>query len=376
MEDVGLNQPLWRNDFWRNKTVFITGHTGFKGAWLAYWLHHLGAKVVGYALAPATEPNLYVALDLAHTIESIIADVRDVDALRTALRQSQPDIVFHLAAQALVRESYAQPMLTWQSNVMGTVNLLEILRQGTSARVCQVITSDKCYRNNEGNQAFVESDPLGGKDPYSASKAATELVVGSYQHLIDPQIVSLASTRAGNVIGGGDWAKDRLIPDCMRAIFGDEVIVLRHPKATRPWQFVLEPLAAYLQLAEAQWADPANYHCAWNVGPDASCARNVSEVVMQVVQGMGRGRWQVYPEAAAQAPEATYLRIDSSLLQQAVAWQPTYTAETAIAQTIAWYQAFQADPSTARAQQLCDTQLRAYVSAMQVSREDNHHGLS
>lgn len=251
-----MTAPVLPNPaFWRGRKVFLTGHTGFKGGWLALWLQQLGADVTGYALAPDTEPALFDLADVAHGMRSVIADIRDADAVALALASAQAEIVLHLAAQPLVRASYADPLTTYATNVMGTANVLEAARHVRSVKVVQVITTDKCYDNREWEYPYRETDRLGGHDPYSNSKACAELVVDSYRRSFMREAgIHLASARAGNVIGGGDWAVDRIVPDCIRALLAEQPIDIRSPGAIRPWQHVLEPLSGYLVLAEQQYA--------------------------------------------------------------------------------------------------------------------------
>lgn len=268
-------------DFWAGKKVFLTGHTGFKGGWLSLWLQSLGAEVHGYALNPPTEPNLFTVAKVGQgMVSSTIADIRDASALAQAMEIVQPDIVFHLAAQPLVRYSYAEPTETYATNVMGTVNLFEVIRKTSTVRAALNITTDKCYENREWLKPYREDEPLGGYDPYSSSKACSELVTAAYrQSFFTESGVAVASARAGNVIGGGDWAQDRLIPDFLRAIDSNKPLVVRAPNAIRPWQHVLEPLSGYLTLAERLFVDGADFAEAWNFGPADEDARNVEWIV-------------------------------------------------------------------------------------------------
>lgn len=329
---------------YRGKRVLVTGHTGFKGAWLSLWLAELGAEVHGYALAPTTEPSLFEATGVQDVLASQrIADVRDHVALQRYVQEVQPDFVFHLAAQPLVRLSYREPRETYEINVMGTVNLLEAVRECNSVRVCQVITSDKCYENHNGVYAYRENDPMGGYDPYSNSKGCTELVVSGYRQSffhpdrIGDHGVSLATSRAGNVIGGGDWAEDRIIPDCIRALSKDETIQVRNPHAIRPWQHVLEPLSGYLWLAARQWQEAGSFEGAWNFGPSNSGNINVRQVVEQVIAAWGSGAWESPKENYDRLHEATYLKLDITKANSLLEWSPTYTVSHSIAETVAWY---------------------------------------
>ncbi len=324
------------------KTVLVTGHTGFKGSWLSLWLTELGANVVGLALPPEAQPNLYEQLGLRNLMDSRLGDVRDLELVQKILRETRPEIVFHLAAQPLVRRSYDEPVGTFAVNVLGTAHLLEAIRKTSSVRVCQVITTDKCYENREIDYAYKETDPLGGRDPYSASKACAEMVVSSYRasFFSRPGTASLSSTRAGNVIGGGDWAQDRLIPDCARALMANRPIAVRNPRAVRPWQFVLDPFSDYLRLAYLQWSDPQKYSEAWNFGPRLGSARCVGEVVDLVLKAWGSGekRDAVDPSSPH---EAGLLQLDSSKAMERLNWKPVYDLEAAIARTMEWYRAAQ-----------------------------------
>ena len=325
------------------KTVLVTGHTGFKGSWLSLWLLELGAKVVGFALPPETQPNLFTQLGLARLMDSHFGDIRDLSLLEKTLWETKPEIVFHLAAQPLVRRSYGQPVETFAVNVLGTANLLDAVRRTKSVRVCQVITTDKCYENREKDCAYREDDRLGGRDPYSASKASAEIVVSSYRSSFFSAVgaASISSTRAGNVIGGGDWAADRLIPDCVRALSLGRAVEIRNPHSLRPWQHVLEPLSGYLRLASLQWTEPANFSEAWNFGPEIGKALSVGEVADLVVRAWGSGHWMT-PKADLSAPhEAKLLQLDSAKAAKRLKWRPVYALAEAIEQTISWYRAAQ-----------------------------------
>lgn len=330
-------------EFYRGKTVFVTGHTGFKGAWLSIWLHKLGARVVGFALAPETR-SLFAAARLDTRIAHIEGDVRDVDALRRAMTTHKPDMVFHLAAQSLVRPSYRSPRETFDVNVMGTVNVLEAVRATASVRVCEIITSDKCYENREWVYAYRENDAMGGYDPYSASKGAAELAVNSYRNSFfnlqaasNPN-VGLASVRAGNVIGGGDWAEDRIIPDCIRALSAGQPIQVRSPHAIRPWQHVLEPLSGYLWLGCKMWQEPATYAQAWNFGPTSAGNVTVRDIVQSVIREWGTGTWNDVSTSQRNAlHEATFLKLDCTKASTLLGWTPVYSVQESVAQTIEWY---------------------------------------
>jgi CDP-glucose 4,6-dehydratase len=327
-----------RAEFWPGRRVFVTGHTGFKGSWLSLWLKRLGAEVHGYATAPPTNPNLFTvagaAADLArHTV----ADVMDAEALRNALHAAAPEVVFHLAAQPLVRFSYQEPVTTYGVNVMGTVHLLEAVRTCDTVRAVVVITTDKCYENREWVWGYRESEPLGGKDPYSSSKACTELVTAAYRSsFLAAKGVGVASARAGNVIGGGDWATDRLLPDFFRALDSGRSLEVRHPQATRPWQHVLEPLSGYILLAQSLLADPSRYADAWNFGPRDGDTRTVRWILDYVGTRVPQSHWKPTGEQQ-HLHEAHSLRLDSSKAAIQLGWSPRWSLEAALDRTVAWH---------------------------------------
>lgn len=330
--------------FWAGKKVFVTGHTGFKGAWLCLWLHRLGAQVCGYALAPVTSPNLFTEARVAELLAvDMTADVRDAAAIADALRQENPDVIFHLAAQSLVRESYEQPIETFDTNVMGTANVLQAARDAPGVRAVVIVTSDKCYDNRDVIWAYRETDAMGGRDPYSASKGCAELVTAAMaRSFFDPSRsrCSVASARAGNVIGGGDWAKDRLMPDLMRGLLAGEPIVIRNPRAVRPWQHVLEPLSGYLTLAEHLWtAGPLAWE-GWNFGPDLRGERTVQEVAASACSAWGRDDLLSIVEDDAQPHEAGLLKLDSTKARTCLGWRPTWSFEAGVARTVEWYRSF------------------------------------
>ncbi len=342
------------HDYYCGKSVLVTGHTGFKGAWLSLWLKELGAQVTGYALMPPTQPSLFECTGLAKKIHSFFGDIRDYEKLRDVVVQVKPEIVFHLAAQPLVRASYRDPVETFSVNVMGTVHVLEVIRQaGKTVRVCQIITSDKCYDNRQMGRSCREEDPMGGRDPYSASKGCAELVVGAYRRsFFSPQRisdhgVSISSVRAGNVIGGGDWGEDRIVPDCVRALSQNQPVSLRNPHAVRPWQHVLDALSGYLHLAKLQSTHFPMYADAWNFGPLEAQDLSVEELTQQIIGQWGAGSW--VPAAAGKSPakeefrEAASLRLDCSKARHLLQWQPVYDIQESIAQAAQWYQKFYRD---------------------------------
>lgn len=323
--------------FWRGKRVFLTGQTGFKGTWLALWLVQLGAVVRGFALPPDTAQCLYVATGLADRTESMVGDIRDAAMLGAALTSFAPDIVLHLAAQALVQRSYREPVQTFEVNVIGTIRLLEAVRRCRSVRAVVVVTTDKCYENREWVWAYRETDALGGRDPYSASKAAAELAVAAWRaSFFDQTAVAVATARAGNVIGGGEWAEDRLIPDCVRAMTAGRMIEVRSPNATRPWQHVLEPLCGYLLLAERLWCDGSAVAEAWNFGPVATDVKSVGDIVANVTRLWdGEGSWRAVGTQGGH--EAGTLAVDAAKAQSRLLWQPRLRVQTALEWTVNWY---------------------------------------
>jgi CDP-glucose 4,6-dehydratase len=319
------------------RRVLVTGHTGFKGGWLALWLAELGAEVHGFALAPPTAPSLFLDARVAEACAShTLGDVRDFEALRQTVERVRPEIVFHLAAQALVRESYRVPRETFDVNLMGTVNALEAVRRVGGVRVVQLITTDKCYENHEWAYAYRETDPLGGRDPYSASKACAELAAAAYRGSFPG--VSVSTTRAGNVIGGGDWAADRIVPDCVAALGRGEAVQVRNPDAVRPWQHVLEPLSGYLLLAAHQWSDAERWQEAWNFGPAPQAAVPVGELVERVQRAWGAPpSVRPHPAPHGEPHEARWLRLDATKAQTRLRWAPVLSLDEAIGQTVAWY---------------------------------------
>jgi len=332
-------------DTYRNRTVLITGHTGFKGAWLSLWLHHLGSNVIGYALKPPTQPSLFELCDLNTKITSIKGDVRDFGQLKSIIQKYKPEIVFNLAAQALVKRSYHDPLETYSTNVMGTVHVLEAVRQIGGVRVVINVTSDKCYENRESVRGYSENDPMGGRDPYSSSKGCAELVTTAYLHSYfnlehyERHGVSLASVRSGNVIGGGDWAEDRLIPDCIKALIEKRPILVRYPEAVRPWQHVLEPLSGYLLLAQLLYQKGPTFGGAWNFGPEDDNLKPVKWIVQKMVDIWGdNAGWKM--DRGDHLYEAQTLKLDCSKAKLKLGWHPQWDLQTALRLTVDWYKAY------------------------------------
>ena len=327
--------------FWAGKRVFVTGHTGFKGSWLCLWLQQMGATVTGYALSPPTNPSLFDVANVARNMHSIIGDIRDSATLNTAMHNAAPDIVFHMAAQPLVRYSYVDPVETYSSNVMGTVNVLEAVRTTSSVRAVVNVTSDKCYANDNREQGYTEQDAMGGNDPYSSSKGCAELITAAYRHSFfnlssfDKHHVALASARAGNVIGGGDWAADRLIPDILRAISEKKVVLIRNPHAIRPWQHVLEPLSGYLLLAKKLYENGTAVAESWNFGPHDDDAKPVQWIVEQLTQRWGDdAHWML--DNNEHPHEAHYLKLDCTKSQRQLDWHPHWNLTTALEKILVW----------------------------------------
>jgi CDP-glucose 4,6-dehydratase len=346
---------------WRGRRVFVTGHTGFKGGWLSLWLARLGATVTGFALLPDTQPNLFTEADIGPSVQSLIGDIRDQTALRSALSSSRADVVFHCAAQSLVRRSYEAPLETFDTNVMGTAHVLEAVRSADSVRAVVIVTSDKCYAEHESARPYVEGDRLGGRDPYSSSKACAELVTSAYRaSFFDGSGPPVVTARAGNVIGGGDWAPDRLVPDLVRAFSSGVPAMIRYPDAVRPWQHVLEPLQGYLLLAEAMLSQ-TGIPDAFNFAPPAEDMRPVSAVVEAVVRYWGTGAaWRVSP--GPHPPEARALRLDGTRARQVLGWRPGLTLDSALQWTVDWYRAFATEPGSAR--RLTDEQIDRYQALL------------
>jgi CDP-glucose 4,6-dehydratase len=351
-------------DFWCGKRVFLTGHTGFKGSWLSLWLQSMGAELHGLALTPPTTPNLFEVANVANGMASTIGDIRDYETVRTTMAAFKPDIVIHMAAQPLVRLSYSEPVATYATNVMGTVHVLEAARHAGSVRAIVNVTTDKCYENKEWAWGYREDEPMGGYDPYSNSKGCSELVTSAYRRsYFQAKGIALASARAGNVIGGGDWALDRLVPDILQAFEKNLPVIIRNPNATRPWQHVLEPLSGYLALAEHLYGENGQ-QCAegWNFGPHDDDARPVQWIVEHLVNSWGNGAsWQL--DGGEHPHEANYLKLDISKAKARLGWTPSWHLGTALEKITTWHHAWLASKNM---QQLCQQQIAEYTQSMNV----------
>jgi CDP-glucose 4,6-dehydratase len=351
--------------FWHGKRVLVTGHTGFKGSWLSLWLKSMGAKVIGYALTPPTNPSLFEVANVSSGMTSIIGDIRDLDTLQKVFAEHQPEIVIHMAAQPLVRYSYLEPVETYSTNVMGTVNLLEAVRQTKSVKAVVNVTTDKCYENREWVWGYRENEAMGGFDPYSSSKGCAELVTAAYRNsYFHPEKyhehgVAIATGRAGNVIGGGDWAEDRLIPDTMRAIVSGQPVNIRNPHSIRPWQHVLEPLSGYLLLAHRLYEEGPTFAEAWNFGPNDDDAKPVGWILDKLTNTWGEGAsWQL--DKGEHPHEAHYLKLDCSKAKSRLQWQPKWSLATAIEEICIWHEAHNAG---ADMQAMCLHQIKQYEMA-------------
>lgn len=351
-----------KKDFWNGKKILVTGHTGFKGAWLSLWLSSLGARVTGYALDPPTTPSLYELCKIDKVVTSIRGDTRDYNHLFSVFQKAKPDIVIHLAAQSLVLHSYKEPVETYSTNVMGTVNLLEAVRNTKNVRAVLNVTTDKCYENKEWTWGYRENEPLGGHDPYSSSKACSELVTASYRNSFfdpgdrDSHGALVATARAGNVIGGGDWAENRIIPDCVRAILNNKKIIIRNPDSVRPWQHVLEPLAGYLFLAQKLYEGDSRTSDAWNFGPDDIDAKRIEWIVKTLCQLWGKGA--AYSVAKSKQPhEAQYLKLDSTKARMQLNWKPLWNLGKTLESIVEWTRGFR-DGNDPKA--LCLKQIHEY----------------
>jgi CDP-glucose 4,6-dehydratase len=333
-------------NFWKNKKILLTGHTGFKGSWISLWLQHLGAKVTGYSLSPPTNPSLFELANVSEGMNSITGDVRDLNHLMSVTAECSPDIFIHMAAQSLVVPSHETPVDTYTTNVLGTVNVLEVARFSKSIKVSIIITSDKCYENREWLWGYREHDKLGGLDPYSNSKACAELITSAYRssYFMEPNFhhsnAAVATVRAGNVIGGGDWASNRLIPDIIKAFMMNKEVIIRNPSSIRPWQHVLEPLSGYLKLVELLWDHGNKYAEGWNFGPNENDAKPVSWVVQQLADLWGAQRhWKEMPQPYPQ--EANYLKLDCSKARQSLKWLPQLDLNETLKWVVEWYQGYQ-----------------------------------
>lgn len=337
VEDLGVSRSMM-SGFWKGKRVFLTGHTGFKGSWLSLWLESLGACVKGYALEPPTVPALFTVARVAEGMESEIGDIRDLATLSASMRAFKPDMVLHMAAQPLVRLSYREPIETYATNVMGTAHVLESARCVESVRGIVCVTSDKCYENQEHHRGYVEDEPMGGHDPYSSSKGCAELVISAYRRSFMSEAAdpALASARAGNVLGGGDWAEDRLIPDILKSFEEAVPVVIRNPHAIRPWQHVLEPLSGYLTLAEALWRGGQEFAEGWNFGPSDEDAWPVQQIVESMVRRWGEGaRWEL--DGQEHPHEASCLKLDCAKARARLNWAPRWDLDAALARTVKWH---------------------------------------
>ncbi len=352
--------------FWKGKKVLITGHTGFKGSWLSIWLQELGAKVIGVALDPPTNPSLYEQAQVAKGMISLRGNIRDIARMKSIFMEYKPEIVFHLAAQPLVRYSYREPVETYETNVMGTLHILEAIRACGSVRSALMITTDKCYENKEWVWGYRENEPMGGFDPYSSSKGCAELLISSYRNSYFPKTgadfnqTAIASARAGNVIGGGDWAEDRLIPDVIRAFESDEVVVIRNPNSIRPWQHVLEPLSGYLLLAEKLYEEGMEWAEGWNFGPADEDAMPVEWIVNNLKEQWGKGAsWKI--DEDEHPHEANYLKLDCSKARGRLRWKPVWSLTEALNRIVDWHKGVK---GTDTPLVLCRKQISEYMNSI------------
>ncbi|MHA2278830.1 MAG: CDP-glucose 4,6-dehydratase [Candidatus Kariarchaeaceae archaeon] len=355
------------NNYYKDKTVLVTGHTGFKGSWLAIWLKSLGANVIGFALPPNTDPNNFDQSNLKEKIVHIEGDIRNPKGLLSVFDKHKPEIVFHLAAQPIVRLSYEEPHTTYETNVMGLINLCEAIKSTSSVKSIVNVTSDKCYENNEWVWGYRETDPVGGKDPYSSSKACAEIITNAYRHsFFQKNNIAVASARAGNIVGGGDWSLDRIIPDFIKAMTKNESLYLRNPNAIRPWQYVLEPLSGYLLLGSLIHTDQNKYSSAWNFGPNISQNLPVKELVEQMINYWGSGDWKLDPDAINQPHEAQMLTLDCNKAHQILKWIPVLSVEDTFKKTVEWYKNFYGNKTNAF--ELCIKQINEYVELARKKR--------
>ncbi|MDU3336063.1 CDP-glucose 4,6-dehydratase [Paraclostridium bifermentans] len=347
------------NNIYKDKVVLVTGHTGFKGSWLTIWLELLGAKVIGYSLEPNTNPSLFKVCELENDIVSILGDIRDEKNLHIVIEKYKPEIVFHMAAQPLVRDSYENPKETYEINVMGCISLFEAIRKTKSVKTIVNITTDKCYENKEWVYGYRENDPMGGYDPYSSSKACVELLTNSYRKsFFEDKGVEISTVRAGNVIGGGDWAKDRLIPDIAKSIISNNDICIRNPNAIRPWQHVLEPLSGYLWLGALMIEGNNNYSDGWNFGPENVDILSVKEILDLTIGIWGRGSYAL--DLSKNVHEANLLKLDISKAKSKLGWRPLYNSNQAIAETVEWYKTYYQD-SNINMKKFTINQIKKYV---------------
>jgi CDP-glucose 4,6-dehydratase len=355
--------PESLSGFYRGKKVLVTGHTGFKGGWLALWLRLMEAQVIGLALPPQTKPSLFESASVDKDIRSCLGDIRDQKVVVRVFAEHRPEIVIHNAAQPLVRRSYRDPIETYATNVMGTVHVLDAARQTSSVRSVLVVTSDKCYENREWSQAYVEENALGGHDPYSSSKACAELVTAAYRRsfFTAQQRVSVASARAGNVIGGGDWSDDRLIPDIVKGLTSNLPVVIRRPDSVRPWQHVLEPLRGYLTLARLLWERGQEFASSWNFGPRDQDTITVEKLANLFVKGWGSGEMTIQPDTFA-PHEAQILRLNCSKSRLKLGWQPVLSLAQGLELTVDWYRRFYQNPAVARS--VTEEQIKGYMRAI------------
>jgi len=352
-------------DFYRGRKILVTGHTGFKGGWLTAWLKLLGAEVVGFALPPETSPNVFELAEIQRDIVSTFGDIKNLPALLAVFQRHNPEIVIHNAAQSIVRRSYREPVETYATNVMGTVHVLEAARHTPSVRSIVAVTSDKCYENEDRSHAYREEDAMGGHDPYSSSKGAAELVVSAYRRSFfsDAGGAAIASARAGNVIGGGDWSEGRLIPDIIRSISADQPVRIRQPYSIRPWQYVLEPIRGYLLLGRRLWEEHQKYAGAWNFGPREDDAIPVSEITRRVIALWGKGELEIHSEPT-DPHEATYLRLNCEKSSTGLGWKPKLKLHEALEWTVEWYRKAYEKPNSCRS--LIDCQIERYMSIANV----------
>jgi len=347
-------------NFWQGKRVFLTGHTGFKGSWLSLWLSSLGAEVKGYALNPPTAPSLFNEARVSSIIDSQIGDIREQDTLHESMTKFNPDILIHMAAQPLVRYSYDEPIETYEVNVIGTAKVLEVARSCPNVKSIVNITTDKCYENDGRSEGYKEEDAMGGYDPYSSSKGCAELVTSSYRRsFLQEQGVGLASVRAGNVIGGGDWADDRLIPDILRSFEKNEPVIIRNPKATRPWQHVLEPLSGYLVLAQKMYRDQNKYAEGWNFGPNEQDVKSVDWILNKMIAKWPNSSWEL--DSSSNPHEANFLQLDISKAESKLGWKPIWELSHTLEKIIDWHQAW---INKEDMQTVCLSEIKAYMADM------------